>query len=106
MSTLAEFKAREVERVRKMIETESYEVDGVLYWKSNDAVVPPFTYKDAELPVNEKQQAAYDAANEAFFAEYAKRDHTPTDEELFEMRAAFGEGETVVNVITGEKVVL
>lgn len=32
----------------------------------------------------------------------AKRTQEQRDEELFEMRAAFGEGETVVNIFTGE----
>jgi transcriptional regulator with XRE-family HTH domain len=34
---------------------------------------------------------------------YQSVDHEPSAEELFEMRAAFGEGETVVNVFTGRK---
>jgi hypothetical protein len=36
--------------------------------------------------------------------EYAARPQT--EEELFEMRAAFGEGETVVNIFTGRVTVL
>lgn len=34
------------------------------------------------------------------------KNHVYSAEEMFEMRAAFGEGETVVNVITGEKIQL
>ena len=39
------------------------------------------------------------------YAEHMKN-YVPSDEELFEMRAAFGEGETVVNVITGQRIKL
>ena len=41
-------------------------------------------------------------------ARYRKQmeNHVPSGEELFEMRAAFGEGEEVVNVITGKKIQL
>lgn len=40
-----------------------------------------------------------------FLKEYCERmkDHVPSAEERYEMRAAFGEGQTVVNVITGKK---
>ena len=34
------------------------------------------------------------------------RNHQYSDEELFEMRAAFGEGATVVDVITGQQIPL
>lgn len=45
-----------------------------------------------------------DKVVEQFLAEYreARKNHTPSEEELFEMRAAFGEGSTVVDVITGQ----
>lgn len=37
-------------------------------------------------------------------AEYAeaRKNHVPSAEEMFEMRAAFGEGAEVVDVITGQ----
>ncbi len=40
--------------------------------------------------------------------EYQDRmqDHEYSSEELGEMRAAFGEGETIVNVFTGKKIIL
>ena len=33
-----------------------------------------------------------------------QRNHKPTEEELYEMKAAFGEGTIVVDVITGRKI--
>lgn len=44
-------------------------------------------------------QAAGDAENAAFLAEYRKHPH-PVDKA--ELRAAFGEGQTVVNILTDE----
>jgi hypothetical protein len=40
---------------------------------------------------------------EVILAEYRKHDRAPSQEELAEMRAAFGEGAEVVNVITGRR---
>ena len=46
--------------------------------------------------------------NDQFFAEYRENRKNRTAEEIaeerFEMRAAFGPGETIVNVITGERI--
>lgn len=49
-------------------------------------------------------RAEYDKETDAFLAEYRERmkNYKPSEEELFEMRAAFGPGETVVNVFTGQ----
>lgn len=55
-------------------------------------------------------QAAREAEDAAFLAEYRARRSTPGPEELAEtlaeMRAAFGAGAEVVNVLTGEKIKL
>ena len=78
-------------------------------WKSNDRV--PF---DDMLECfvalgwinnqeRENSNAARDADTEAFFAEYRANYRGPSEEELFEARAAFGAGATVVNVITGDR---
>jgi len=46
-----------------------------------------------------------DRETQAFLAEYrrANKGRKRSAEEIFEMRAAFGPGETVVDVITGER---
>lgn len=46
--------------------------------------------------------------NKKAIAEYIKQqeNHEYSDEELFEMRAAFGKGTTVVNAFTGKKITL
>ena len=46
---------------------------------------------------------ARDADTARFLADYRKNYRGPSEEELSEARAAFGEGATVVNVITGHR---
>jgi hypothetical protein len=60
------------------------------------------------LGVISEQQAeatseAHDADTKKLLAEYRANPPQPSPEQLAEMRAAFGPGETVVNVITGEE---
>ena len=52
----------------------------------------------------ETTRAAREAETAAFLEEYRKNYQGPTEEEKIEMRAAFGEGETVVDIITGERI--
>jgi hypothetical protein len=90
--------------------------DGVLLWNSNDrSPMDDLTSLWLELDlidiaVFRATAKAREAQNNAFFAEYrkAQTNRTPEQiaEERFEMRAAFGPGETVVNVITGERTTL
>ena len=54
----------------------------------------------------EATHAAREAEVEAELAEYRASYKGPSAEELAEMRAAFGPGATVVNVITGKKIEL
>ena len=51
----------------------------------------------------EATQAAREAEVSRSLAEYRKNAKPATGEELAEMRAAFGEGQTVVNILTGER---
>lgn len=51
----------------------------------------------------ENTQAARDAETRKTIEAYRKADHQPSEEELWEMRAAFGRGTTVVDAITGRK---
>lgn len=84
--------------------------EGVYRWKSNDRV--PFSDMlecwNLDADTMEKCVAAREKDDAEFLADYRERmkDYVPSDEEMFEMRAAFGEGETVVNVITGETIQL
>lgn len=51
----------------------------------------------------EATKAAREAEVEASLAAYRKNARPATSEELNEMRAAFGEGQTVVNILTGQR---
>jgi len=84
--------------------------DGVFRWDANGNVPPQDILNLLQMDGGvvfdmEATQAARDADTTAFLAEYreAQKNHTPSAEEMFEMRAAFGPGTTVVNVITGRK---
>ena len=82
-----------------------YVKDGVLYWKSNDHVVPVCVLRDdACLEPTPEQVAAYEAETKKFLAEYRANPPELTAEDMYEMRAAFGPGVKVVDVITGKSV--
>jgi hypothetical protein len=97
---------RDVDRLRDWLANEADVRDGVFYWQSNGRPVPPSSFKEAFVALPAGQQAAHDADQRAAIAEYreARKDWKPSAEEMYEMRAAFGTGKTVVDMITGQKV--
>ena len=84
--------------------------DGVVRWTSNNRVMPKdyreilshTAYRD--LFSEEASRAAEDAETAAFLESYRKNYTGPSEEEKAEMRAAFGTGSTVVDIITGERI--
>ena len=72
-------------------------------WTTNGSVVP----RDVARLLKDNGYAvdldATDAARDARMAELARRAraYRPTDEDMWEMRAAFGAGTRVVDVLTG-----
>ena len=90
--------------------------DGVLLWNSNDrSPMNDMTTRWLELElidlaVFRATEKARDVQNTAAIAEWkiARANRTPEmiAEENFELRAAFGPGATVVNVLTGEGMVV
>lgn len=95
------------ELTKRTSESTAYTDDGRVWrWESNNAVVPLDAAARYGIPVDvAAQTATRDAENAAFFAEYRRvnRNRRPSAEERFELRAAFGRGRTVVNVITGQR---
>lgn len=86
------------------------EADGAIKWNSNGRyLMDDFCEKleyagfDFSRVATEKKR---DAQNEESLAEYRRNYKGLSAEELAEARAAFGEGTTVVNVLTGDKTVL
>lgn len=54
----------------------------------------------------DKTIEARNQEDEEFLKEYASREHRYSDEEIAEMKAAFGEGTKVVNLFTGKEIQL
>lgn len=86
--------------------------NGVATWVSNGNAIPEDCVEKAiygGLPVNARRtKALADFQAEKSLREYRERmkNHVYSDEELFEMRAAFGAGAVVVDAITGRKIQL
>ncbi len=87
--------------------SDAYSDDGGKTWRwcSNDSVIMLDVCRDYGIPCDTKaQEAARNGYVDAFLAEYrASQPATPSAEEQYEMRAAFGPGKTIVDVITGRK---
>ena len=83
------------------------EADGAIKWNSNGRyLMDDFCEKleYAGYPFSREATAQKrDAQNEESLAEYRKNDRGLSGEELAEARAAFGEGTTVVNILTGRR---
>ena len=100
------------ERVERYVaqanEDATVDEDGAISWKCNGnylmddfcEIVEYARYNFSRLATAQKR----DKQNDEFIAEYRKNYNGPTEEELYEMRAAFGEGATVVNILTGESI--
>ena len=98
------YREEQAARLRKQIETETYEKDGALRWKANDAVLMVDTFKEAGIEPPAGQAAARAADLDGFFAEYRKNQPAePGAEERFEALAAHGPGVELVDVISGRR---
>ena len=105
---------KEVAKVVEKYENGELLIDeyGVAFWASNNRAVPEdiaYMGKYGGLPIDlEMTKALEKAQTEKSLAEYRERmkNHVYTEEELGEMRNAFGEGETVVDVITVRRIKL
>lgn len=88
--------------------------NGELRWASNNRCVPEDIAEFAHYLGVLTEAGVWwteherDLEQAAFIAEYQRQRATwsPSGEELAEMRAAFGEGEVVVDVITGRRIQL
>ena len=111
----AYWKSSAEKEIRKMEERQMngeifFGADGVVRWTSNNRVMPKdcreilshTAYRD--LFSEEASRAAEDAETAACLESYRKNYTGPSEEEKAEMRAAFGTGSTVVDVITGKRI--
>ena len=97
------------DKARAEFNSKAYVVAGIVKWKSNNRVPPDGIldiWKELNLPFDfDKSVKTSEAQSRKILREYREsmKNHVPSGEELFEMRAAFGTGVTVVNAITGKK---
>jgi hypothetical protein len=109
------WKASAEKEIRKMEERQIngeifFGADGVVRWTSNNRVMPKdcreilsyTVYRD--LFSEEASREAEDEETAAFLEAYRRNYKGPSAEERAEMRAAFGTGSTVVDIITGERI--
>ena len=101
--------------IRKMEERQIngeifFGADGVVRWTSNNRVMPKdcreilshTVYRD--LFSEDASRVAEEDETAAFLESYRKNYKGPSEEEKAEMRAAFGTGTTVCDIITGERI--
>lgn len=93
--------------VAKVDADAAVEADGAIKWNSNGRyLMDDFCEKLEYAGYGFSREATAkkrDAQNAESLAEYRKNDKGLIGEELAEARAAFGEGTTVVDVLTGKK---
>lgn len=102
MNALARMREHERNDLRKRIMDPAHvEVrEGVRYWRSNGAVIPPYVYDDAEMICPAIQSIAYRKHLDEFLADYKKQKLSP--EARAEIRAELGDD--VVDIFTGERI--
>ena len=104
---------REVSEALNRVKTNAIvEEDGAIRWISSGNYIPDdycekleyggYNFsREATKIKNDKQQSK-------FAEEYSERvkNYKPSEEELYEIRCAFGEGAEIVDIITGQKIFL
>lgn len=94
---------KRIKAARDRMVHDSYDVGGVFFWRANHRPIPKMVFRENYVELTDAQAAADDAETAKVIAQIRANDAPPSAEELFEMRAAFGPGASVVNVITGRK---
>lgn len=81
--------------------------DGVVRWNSNNRVPPQDVlafWAHLKFPFDlVLSTAAGERETAQFLADYRANAKPPSEEQLLEMRAAFGPGEVVVDVLSGRR---
>ena len=107
------YSIQEIAGAKKMFENEArIDENGAACWKSNghyimDDMIEKMQAAGCEFNA-EATRKAREEQNDKFCAEYTRKqvNRKPSAEEMFEMRAAFGAGAIVVDVISGRKIQL
>ena len=100
---------QEIERMQRMADNDEIRtnMNGAAFWNSNGNYLPAdaaekLSHTDFEFSLEETEKAR--EAQTAQQLEAYRQNHRTSAEEIEEMRAAFGTGTTVVNIITGERI--
>ena len=106
---LSPYEVEERERLRDKIENDTYTDErGCRRWNMGNAV-PSWSFEEAGIEMTSTERAAYEADTAESIERYresmARRSPEEVEEAHAEARAAFGPGETVVNILTGERFV-
>ena len=100
---------QEIERMQRMAENDEIRtnLNGAAFWNSNGNYLPAdaaekLSHTDFPFSLEETAKAR-EARTAAQLERYRRNAKAPSAEEIEEMRAAFGTGTTVCNIITGER---
>lgn len=102
----------DAKRIADSFETEAYVKNGIVRWNSNDRIPPTdvlelWYFLEKDFSIGKSIEESEKETRE-FLKNYRKKNinRTYSEEERFEMEAAFGKGATVVDVITGKEITL
>ncbi len=99
---------QEIERMQRMADNDEIRtnMNGAAFWNSNGRYIPADCAEilsHTDFPFSIEATTAAREAQVAQQLEAYRQNHRTSAEEREEMRAAFGTGTTVVNIITGER---
>ena len=101
---------QDIAKMQKRADAGEIEVDenGAAFWVSSNNYLPEdcaemLSFTDFIFDIQATAEARDKQTNE-FLEEYRKNYKGPSEEEKAEMRAAFGEGAEIVDVITGKTI--
>ena len=101
---------QEIEKMQKRADNDEIRTNanGAAFWNSNGNYLPAdcaeiLSHTDFPFSLEETAKAR-EAQTAAFLEDYRKSYTGPSEEEKAEMRAVFGTGSTVVDVITGKRI--
>lgn len=101
---------QEIEKMQQRVDNDEIRtnMNGAAFWNSNGNYLPADCAEilsHTDFPFSVEATAKARAAQTAMqLEEYRKSRREPGEEEKAEMRAAFGAGSTVVDIITGERI--
>ena len=99
----------EIERMQRMADNGEIRtnMNGAAFWNSNGNYLPADAAEKlshTDFPFSQEETAKARKAQTAAQLEAYRQNHKTGAEEIEEMRAAFGPGATVVDIITGERI--